>query len=172
MVTSYIIGNSDRFAIEFKVDPERPTNNLFGWLKLWFGGNYVGAYENICMPSITLHALEEFTKINLETSNFEKLSIDAIYCSIKSGELDEYWFAPGGDSFDDFSIVVYSHNGFYKFIWKIIENPFFEYNNYPDGFLSAEVNIEEFKRVIKDFKKLLDQLDKEISVCKKDRRPG
>lgn len=161
MVTDYFVGNKNNFAIEFRIRTERYSNDLFGWLRFWLGGKYVGAYDNLCILSVTLHALEQFIKKDIETEDFNGLSKQDIYQFIKFEDipgLGKYWFTPGGDSFDDFSIIVYSHHEMYNFIWKLYEDPFFEYKDYPKGFQFAKVSIDDFKEVVKDFGKQLNQL--------------
>jgi hypothetical protein len=162
MVIDYLIGNKDSFAIEFSVDLERHTHNLCGWHRLWLGGKYVGAYEDICIFGVTLNELEHFVKLNINTKSFDGLSKRDIYRFIKFEDipgLGKYWFTPGGDSFDDFSMVVYSDDETYKFIWKLRRKPFFDYKNYPKkGLQSAEVPIKDFKQVIENFRKQIEQV--------------
>jgi hypothetical protein len=163
----YIIGNKSSFAIEFDVQHERYSNHLFGWIRIWLGGGYIGAYDNLCILSATSYELESFSRMNLDTDEFDGMSDEAIYRHIKLDDcpgFGKYWFSPGGDSFDDFSVVVYCNKNKYKFIWKLHENTFFEYAGYPKGFLCADVSVEEFKRVVSNFIEQLDQLKNVIPV--------
>lgn len=163
----YTVGNKSSFAIEFDVQHERYSNHLFGWIRIWLGGVYIGAYDNLCILSAISRELESFTRMNLDTDEFDGMSVEAIYQYIKLADypgLGKYWFSPGGDSFDDFSVVVYCHKDKYKFIWKLYEKPFFEYADYPAGFLYAEVSIEEVKQVVSKFMKELNTLENVIPV--------
>jgi hypothetical protein len=173
MATDYVIGNKETFAIEFKARPERPGHHLFGWLRLWLGGKYVGAYESMFILPFMLQASDRLLKSNVDADDFEGLRKDEIYRNIKFEyypdgiSFGKYWFTPSADSFDDFSIVVYGHDDVYKFVWQLWDDPHYEYKNYPKGFQSAEVPKAEIEQVTEEFRKRLDQLDKEIPIRKR-----
>jgi len=65
-----------------------------------------------------------------------------------------YYFTPG-EAFDDFSIILYACNGNFNFIWKLHEDPFFEYPDYPEGIQSAQVCINEYQTIVAEFKKII-----------------
>lgn len=166
MVIKYFFGNKDSFAVEFAVQRERYSRHLMGNLRLWLGGNYIGAYEDINILSTTLHDLHVLTTKNICSDSFDGINEEQVYQFIKSDDNLEggrYFFHPG-EAFDDFSAVVYRHNGMFKFIWKLEEKPFFEYENYPKGFQWAEVPEDEFRDVVVDFSKQLEELAKVIPI--------
>lgn len=156
-----VIGDKSSFAIEFKVRNECYSHHLFGSIRIWLNGWYIGAYDDACILTAVSHALASFLKLNLDTDEFDGMAVEDIYHYIKFQDrpgLGKYWFSMGSDSFDDFSVVVFCTKNKYHFIWKLNENSFFDYKDYPAGFLFACVSIEEFKQVYSKFAEQLETL--------------
>ncbi|MDG4597743.1 MAG: hypothetical protein P9F75_19005 [Candidatus Contendobacter sp.] len=94
---------------------------------------------------------------NIDECKFVNKTVDEIYESINSGAVPDsymYYFSPG-PAFDDFIIVTYVCNGKIFFIWELVDNPFFEYPDYPEGIQSAEVSVDEFRKIVLKFKKII-----------------
>lgn len=156
MVKSYIVGDSNIFAIEFNIHASL-SHHVMGQIRLWFNDLYLGDFEDINILGVTLYQLERLSKMNDNGDSFEDISEEDVYNLIHSEDnLDGNgcYFSPG-ESFDDFSIVVYNHDGVLKFIWKLLETPFYKYSDYPKGIKFAKVSVEYFSQTVAEFKKVI-----------------
>ena len=166
----YLIGKKENFAIEFNIQSERYNRHLFGGIRLWLNGKYLGAYQDINILSVTWYQLELLTKdTNIENNDFAKKSDKEVFDFIKSGDNLEggRYFLCLGEGFDDFSVVVYRFNDMIKFIWKLYDDrPFssFQYEDYPHSIQSAEIEINEFHKIVTEFKTKLDELSLIIPI--------
>lgn len=156
MVKNFLLGNKDIFAIEYEFQ-DGSTGS--GKIRLWLNSCYIGAYEDINILSVTLAQLENLAlSESIENEGFVESSIEETYFYIKEGN-DEgagKYFLSLGEAFDDFSIVVYSFKGSFNFIWKLWDDPFFEYEGYPKGLLSASIPIDFFKQIVALFKSSIE----------------
>ena len=97
---------------------------------------------------------ENYEQLNFP--HFQGLSYNAIYEAVKESpdECDGYHLILG-DTFDDFSMTVFATNNQYVFIWKLNDDPFFNYQDYPKEVLHGTVQKESFEKVVKQFRQLL-----------------
>jgi hypothetical protein len=71
-----------------------------------------------------------------------------------------YIFLPG-EGFDDFLVFCYSCNNRLYFVWKLYHKPFFAYPDYPEGVQSADISIDECRRVVAEFARIIDLIGEE-----------
>lgn len=155
MVKSKLIGNRDRFGVEYSIVS---TNNyVMGHMKLWIDGRGVGAFEDVNILSVALNQLDIDDFKCIDGCNFNKYSPSDIYDLISSGVVDDaYRYVLGpGEAFDDFLLYWYSCGNKLNFLWKIKENPFFKYPDCSREVQFASVCCGEFVAVISEFRKVL-----------------
>ncbi len=166
----YLIGTKENFAVEFNVQSERYNRHLFGGIRLWLDGKYLGAYEDVNILSVTWYQLELLARdTRIYNDDFVKINDSEVFDFIKSEDNLEggRYFLSLGEGFDDFSVVVYRFDDAIKFIWKLHDDrPFssFQYDDYIHSIQSAEIEINEFHEVVTEFKKKLDELSKMIPI--------
>lgn len=156
MVVKRLIGCVDSFAIEYAIESNSPKK--MGKIRIWLKGNYLGAYDDVNILSVTLHQLEKLSPECLEEIVAKGKSEEEIYSYIKSGTCADNgkFMLSLGESFDDFSIVVYLSGEKIKFLWELHEDPFYTYPNYPRGLLSADIPVETLREVISEFRRELE----------------
>jgi hypothetical protein len=140
-----LFGDKLNFAIELEV--ESPLDR-FGIILIWFKGLAIGTRDDVAMLGVPLYSLK-FIENSIDSS-FETMNKTDVYSFIKSENNLEggKFYKHFGDTFDDFSIVAYTSDDTVVFIWKLHESPFFSYNNYPAGILSAIVPLQDYLNVI------------------------
>jgi len=149
-----ILGNKELFAVEYEVDKVQP--HLQGKIRLWLGACYVGAYEDVEMLLVVLSQLERVKSDKLNGEAYRNLNFELAYEKIK--ENDGKFFLSLGESFDDFSIVIYFLDGAFTVVWELLDNPFFTYPNYPQGLQLVKIPEESFTQVVEEFKKQITSL--------------
>lgn len=155
MVDTCLVGSKDIFAIEFYITESLPKP--MGIVRVWLGGEYIGTLEDVNFLSVTLHQLERISLNELFCEDLEGLKPQEAYCLIKSGVIDnsEKFFLSMGESFDDFSVVLYGCQNNLVFIWELNDNQFFDYPQYSSGVKFAKVSFDYFVSIVKEFKCLL-----------------
>jgi hypothetical protein len=150
-----VIGDKRCFAIEYEIQPS--ISHVMGSMRLWLEGMFIGAIEDVNVLSAILYQLEGLSPETHENSTFIDKSASDIHELVYSEDaLDNvnYCFTPNGVC-DDFSIVVFSHNGYFYFIWRLNDNPFFTYPDYPKDIQSARVSIDKYQKIVMDFEKVI-----------------
>jgi len=150
-----IIGDKEAFGIEFEI-PNKDRYAM-GRMRVWIEGWYLGAFDDVDMlGSIQrqLFGLESSSPVGCE---FIGQSTDSIFETIDAKEPEERWryiFSPG-PPFDDFFIIVYVCNEVLYFVWKLEDEPFFDYPGYPKGLQSAKVSVSEYREVVSEFGRVI-----------------
>lgn len=155
MTMRTLIGDKGGFGIEYEI--QSSDSHVMGNMRLWLGGKYVGAFDDVNILSVALFQLEGVDSKRIDGCEFVDEAAGKVYEIIESGDIPDnrrYLLMPG-EAFDDFSIYWYACNGNLYFVWKLIDNPFFEYPDYPRGIQSAQVSIDEFLRIVAEFRKTI-----------------
>lgn len=152
-----IIGDRKCFAVEYEIQPS--VSHVMGNIRLWLQGVFIGSIEDINILSSILCQLKSLSPQWRENSTFFDKTADYIYDLVWSEDGQDninYCFTPG-EAFDDFSIVVFSHNGYFYFIWRLNDNPYFTYPDYPKDTQSARVSISNYRKIIRDLEKVIQE---------------
>lgn len=150
-----LVGDKNGFGIEYKIQSR--NSHVMGNMRLWLEGKYIGAFEDVNILTTVLIKLEAFGPEFVDSDDFIGMSPMQVYEHVKAEgncDSDRFYFTPG-EAFDDFSIVVYSKDGYFNFIWKLHDDPYFQYPDYPKGIQSARISVEEFHKVVMEFKKII-----------------
>lgn len=150
-----VIGDKRCFAIEYEILPS--VSHVMGNMRLWLQGIFIGAIEDVNILSAILRQLKSLSPEWRENSAFFDKAADYIYDFVWSEDIQDninYCFTPG-EAFDDFSIVVFSYNGYFYFIWRLNDNPYFTYPDYPKDIQSARVSISDYRKIVIDFEKII-----------------
>ena len=150
-----VVGDKNSFGIEYAVQSK--SKYTMGNMRLWLEGRYIGAFDDVNILTSTLMILEILSPEFVDSDEFVGMDSEQIYEHIKADgnyDGDRFYFTPG-EAFDDFSIVVYSQGGYFNFIWKLHDDPYFQYPDYPKGIQSAQVSVDEFCKVVTEFKKII-----------------
>jgi hypothetical protein len=147
------IGNKQEFAVELEI--ERLNPKPLGKLRLWLGGVFIGSFEDSHFLNVSLHQIKSVLNRSLSNMHYINLGPEEAFSEIKKLGLGEY-FLNIGESFDDFSVVIYEHDGSYHFVWRLHDEPFFEYPEYPTDIQSYAVSREVLTRVISGAQALID----------------
>ncbi|ROU05401.1 hypothetical protein [Lysobacter enzymogenes] len=146
-----LIGDKSTFAIETSF--EHFGTQPFGNVLIWLGDWYVGAYEDP-VPLLTfLSSLKRIPDLDVEANSGFLRSGDAFFDGVMAGTMaggDKYRLSLG-ESFDDFSLLGYRDGGAIRIIWRLHEEPYFQYPSYPRGLQSACVPAEAFAGVVAGF---------------------
>lgn len=155
---SILIGDRNEFAIEYQVN--KNNGDLFGNICLWIGNIKIGYYEEEVLLLVAKSALErllenigEINRSNLAGKNKEDL-FKQIYSIEDANGI--YLISPG-ESFDDFSFFAFSHEDTLYFCWKLHEDPFFDYDDYPKDIQLKTVPISVYKNVLQQWAEQLKQ---------------
>jgi hypothetical protein len=152
-----VIGNKKLFAIEYEIQPG--VSHVMGNVRLWLEGVYIGAIEDVNILSAILCQLEVPRPEIHENCGFVDKDADDVYELVYVNDVLEnarHSFTPG-EAFDDFSIVVFSCDGYFYFVWKLEDNAYFSYPDYPEGVQSGRVSISEYYETVSEFSKVLSQ---------------
>ncbi len=164
-----IIGDQQRFAIEYEIQPS--VSHVMGTVRLWLEGQYLGAIQDKNILSAISCQLGSLSPEFHENAAFLNKSASDVFDLVYSEEHLEagvHCFTPG-EAFDDFSIVAFFHDGAFYFIWKLDDDPHFAYPGYPKGFQTARVSIDEYRRVVGLFKEAIEKAWPEQSRGKSPR---
>ena len=163
-----VIGQKSEFAIEYKLNKTEP--HIMGNVCIWLEGKYLGYLFEEIILGVFQNAFKQLTnRLNqLENSEFDDKSFVEIYKLIASGKLDtgKHIFAPG-ESFDDFIIYVYKKDDELNFIWKLCDEPFYNYPEYNNEINHKSIQTERFLECIERFNKELNSSIEEKSSCSK-----
>lgn len=151
MAVKNIIGNKNIFAIEYEIESTLP--NIMGKACIWIDGNYIGAYDDSHILTGTLYHLERISPTSVNGEQFNGMNSENVYEVIKNHK--DGYFLNLGESFDDFSVIVYFSEGKFNFIWELLDAPFYNYPGYPEGLLSSRVSESYYTEVLKKLKKEL-----------------
>ena len=146
-----VIGKIESFAVEREITQTTPY--FIGHLCLWIGGISLGAYEDEVMLSSVKAVLDSTIAIldKRQNADFLKLEKNDLFNLMYNGEFDNsLYLLHLAESFDDFSLFTFTVDDEIHFVWKLHDNPFFTYPNYPKEIIHKKVKISEFKDVIED----------------------
>jgi len=146
-----VIGDKSRFAIEYEIQSKKA--HVMGTMRLWIEGIFIGAIQDVNILSAILCHLETPSPKIQGYYYFNKITFEDIYYLIYRNDDPndaQYCFDPG-ESFDDFWIIYYCDNDYYNFIWRLHDNPYFEYPNYPTEVQNARVAVDEYHKIVMAF---------------------
>jgi hypothetical protein len=151
-----LIGSKDGFGIEYEIHPG--DYGLMGNMRLWFGGRYVGSFDDVNILSVTSSYLGGLKMEN--GCHFINEAASDVYDLI-SDQLetipDSYGYVCfNGAGFDDFIVYGYACDDKFYFVWKLVDSPAFEHPGYPKDVQSADVSIDEFRRVVAEYERIID----------------
>ncbi|GLS05555.1 hypothetical protein GCM10007860_27110 [Chitiniphilus shinanonensis] len=148
---SLLFGDKQIFAIELASDEDLIGG--VGRVLLWLGGEYVGTFDDTSIHSLVLAQLKSVFSKRLDGDYLRGEAVCQMYDLIKSEKIEGagQYFLSLGDSFDDFSIVVFLKGEEVVFLWKLLDKPFFEYKNYPEGLQCSIIPAAFFSKVLSDF---------------------
>lgn len=153
-----VIGDKRCFAIEYEIQPS--VSHVMGSMRLWLQGNFIGAIEDVNILSAVLCQLKSLNSEWRENNVLIDKAADYIYDLVYTQDIQDninYCFTPG-EAFDDFSIVVFSYKGYFYFVWRLNNNPYFKYPNYPTDTQSARVSINNYHKIVMDFEKEIQEV--------------
>ena len=163
-----LIGDKNSFGLEYEIQSvyynESGGPYIMGHARLWFEGKYIGAFEDVDMLGVLLCQLK--WRDNLEECQFSNMVADEIYELMVSEDVPDVCPLAPGPPFDDFVTFWYICNGKFHFIWKLVDEPFFQYPDYPKDVQTAEVSVEEYRRVVAEFGEIIE------SIYKKEEQEG
>ncbi|MET4163662.1 hypothetical protein ABIE61_003527 [Marinobacterium sp. MBR-111] len=150
-----LIGDKGIFAIEFEIR-DKGTKPM-GIIRIWLDGHYIGTFDDVNILTTTLHQLDRVSYESVCSETLDKLDPKDVYQLIKSDTLDGAGrhFLSLGESFDDFSVVLYGCDKNLVFVWELNENHFFDYPGYPEEVQYACVPVNYFANKVELFKKKL-----------------
>ncbi|TJZ77318.1 hypothetical protein [Chitiniphilus eburneus] len=148
---SLFIGDKEKFAIELASNEE--LGHKVGRLRIWLGDKYIGTFDDASIYSLVLMQLKNVLAKNLDVECLDFDDMVRVYDLIKSEKFDgaARYFLSLGDSFDDFSIVAFCKDGEVFFIWTLMDEHFFEYEDYPTGLQYSIVPVAYFSKVLSGF---------------------
>lgn len=152
---SFVIGDTGTFAIELASRDE--LCNKIGRMRIWLGGKHIGTFDDTSIYSLVWQQLDNVLAKKLDLNKFGFAGARQIYDEIKSGEIDESgrYFLSLGDSFDDFSVIALRNDDEIIVIWELLDEHFFEYEDYPLGLQCSTISVIYFSSVLSEFKALL-----------------
>src|SRR5689334_1605285 len=139
-----IKGNKESFAIEWEVTIEIPY--LMGHVCLWIDGIPVGAFEDesllLCVKALIKEYVISLSQRERENFEFTQMSKEDVFVQIYDENLDndyeKYWFHLG-EPFDDFYLLAFTAGDEIHFVWKLRDEPFYNYPNYLKGVIHKKV---------------------------------
>jgi hypothetical protein len=143
-----IIGDKSVMAIEYTVLQKKPY--IMGNLVLWINDIYIGAFEDEQMLINIAHSLERLPVTIPNNNEFYKMSRDEIYHLLNKE--NEGYLVSLGEGFDDFLIYSYATGDDLNFIWKLLDEPFFNYPDYPNGLQFAKISKNVLINMVEKFK--------------------
>lgn len=153
----HLIGSKSEFAIEYSIRKHTPY--LMGNIIIWLDNHFLGYYDEEVMLLPIQNSLTLFVNRldALENENYDVLSVSDLYQVIYFSDIDNgKYLLSLGESFDDFSIFGYKKRDNILIVWKLHDDPFFEYPNYSEEIHCKEISIAEFAKTINDFQSSLD----------------
>ncbi|MCP4088214.1 MAG: hypothetical protein GY746_00250 [Gammaproteobacteria bacterium] len=157
-----LIGDKNNFGFEYEISPS--VSHVMGNMRLWIEGRYIGSFDDTNILPTIIHQFEGLEEFNLDGCKFQNMGVHEIYDLIISDSIPDsynYLFSPG-EAFDDFIIIAFVCNGEIVFIWSLVENPFFEYSDYPKGIQSARVPVDVFKKNVRLFVEIISNQQKRL----------
>ena len=146
------IGSKNEFAIEYSVSRREPY--LMGHFCFWIAGMAVGYFQEETMLSSIQNALSALKNRINETQNpeFTEKSAQEVYSLVYSGEIDNGKYLLNlGESFDDFSFFMFKEDDSVNLVWKLHEQPFFDYPDYTMGVNCKKIPISLFFSIVESF---------------------
>jgi hypothetical protein len=101
-----LIGDKNNFGVEYQIHPSR--SHVMGNMRLWLGGKFVGAFEDVDMLGIALYQLEG--GVELKECHLPNMVADQIYALMISEDIPNVRHFMPGPAFDDFIIFWYLCN--------------------------------------------------------------
>lgn len=158
------VGEKGSFGFEYEImSRSRYAKSgdyfVLGKTRLWIEGKYIGAFDDVNILSAIQYQFEGLELKDMDGCEFLGKPADEVFESIDSEAVPDsrrYLLSPG-EAFDDFTIFTYICNDIIYFIWKLIDEPFFEYPGYPQGVQSGQVPVDEYRKVVMEFKKIITE---------------
>jgi len=154
-----IIGDKNNFAIEYIICKTKP--HLMGKFCLWVNNIYIGDKDE----EVMLLSVNHYLKIRmsqlyvLENDIIKEMPPSKVYEYIYNEKYNHTRYLLNlGESFDDFSTIIYLVNDCINFIWKIYEDSAYKYPDYPIGINSASVDLDEFSNIVNQFSSAIDSI--------------
>lgn len=149
-----LFGRKDIFAIEYRRESQKR-----GFFRLWINGKYLGSIEDAAYFSYVQGGLQNIliNTSKLQDFPFAQESADGAMKKfieskneIRNFKMDRY-IVHLGESFDDFFIFSFVVGDQIHFVWKLVEEPFFNYPNYPVGAQNEIIKIQYFEAIVNEF---------------------
>jgi len=159
-----LIGDKNSFGIEYEIQSieyyigtSKPY--VLGHVRLWLEGKYIGAYEDIDILGVASWALEGGE--SMKECQFLNMTAENIYELMITEGIPGVCHCDLGPPTDDFVTLFYVYNGKVHFVWKIVDEPCFQYPDYPKDVQSAAVSVEEYRRVVSEFVRIVEDARKQ-----------
>lgn len=146
---NFIFGNKDLVALELNIQPD--SNNNYGHLRIWIGGNFIGSIEESQTISTVVYNLEGLATVNENVISLSDKSESGEYL-LKKFDSQASFLLTLGECFDDFHICAARHVDELVFIWQLHEDPYFSYENYPKNVLKITMKITDYEDCIERIK--------------------
>lgn len=145
----------------FGIEHERQLDGspIFGKMRLWLEGRYIGAFDDVNILSVAWHQLDGLNVDDIDGCRFGNMPPEDIYGELESGAVDDFrrYILMPGEAFDEFLVYWYACNKKLHFVWKLVDRPFFSYPGYPSDVQFAQVPIAEFQRAVDEFGMVIRQ---------------
>ncbi len=159
-------GNKEHFAVEIEKDP---TYLFPGYAKvrIWAEGLYLGDFDDVAYLSALFASLEgDMERIKVLPLSCQCMSPEEVFIerfdrqdeSDYKEELDSYNMLCT-DTFDDFLVLGYQTNDEKMiWVWRLCEDHYSNYPDYPPGILTARLNIASVVDVVHRAKSYLKEI--------------
>lgn len=155
MTMTCLIGEKEVFGIEYEISSK--DRFVMGRMRVWIEGNYLGAFDDLDMLGSAQLQFKDLDSTSPDGCEFVGKSPERICDLIDAKSPEDRWryvFSPG-PSFDDFFIIVYTCNDVIYFVWKLEDQPFFDYPGYPKDVQSAKVPAGSYRKVVAAFGRVI-----------------
>lgn len=153
--SSKMIGESSAFAIEY----QNSNSPNFGNSKIWVSSNYFGYFDEPSYFAYMQGAFEDFENVkphlNIENNQDNPGRLYNHITQEVSSDIHDKSIMTLGDSYDDFIVYSFIYQNKAAFVWRLREDPFFEYSDYEDIIHLGLIDIEYMKNVLSEFNKII-----------------
>jgi len=149
-----IIGDKNTFAIQYSHGQQ---DEKMGYVLLWLGGIYIGAWEDEVFFSYLQSGLQCIIEIKGRLMNFpfrddlpEVIIQKMSDLSTRDPALYDH-VGSFGESFHDFFIICFLTDSKINLVWKLREKPFFTYPGYPRAAQMVSLDYDYFESIVRRF---------------------